>query len=50
MCVEVGRERVDEAGDRLQIKTKHYSMIFNLYVLLSQLSSLLEYRKVFVSW
>ena len=29
MCVEVGPVRVDEARDRLQTKTKHYSMIFS---------------------
>ena len=29
MCVEVGGVRVDEARDRLQTKTKHYSMIFS---------------------
>ena len=33
MCVEEGRVRVDviqSARDRLQTKTKHYNMIFNL--------------------
>ena len=42
MCVEVGRVRVDEGRDRLPTKTKHHCMIFNLQVILSQLSSLLE--------
>ena len=29
MCVEVGRVCVDEARDRLQTQTKHYSVIFS---------------------
>ena len=42
MCVEVKGEfeLMKRAIDRLQTKTKHYSMIFNLSVILSQLSSL----------
>ena len=40
MCGEVGRVRVDEAGDRLQTKTKQYNMIFSSEIYIMALTAL----------
>lgn len=42
LYVEVGRICVDEAGDRLQTKTKHYNMTLSLVIILWHL--LLSFR------
>ena len=44
MCAEVGRLRVDEARDRLQIKNKHYNMIFSslIYIITIKLPFRIE--------
>ena len=40
LYVEVGRICVDEAGDRLQTKTKHYNMTLSLVIYIMALTAL----------